>query len=97
MSDDNDCSHSSGFIIGLLIGAVIGALIAVYFYKHNKTKVFADLKNRLENYFKDLTPSDPKPKTSRKITVELPRKVDTLDLTPHPSAKPKKIFLKAKK
>lgn len=45
-------NKSSGFIFGLIFGAIIGAIIAVVVYKNNKTKIFTDLKEKLESFFK---------------------------------------------
>lgn len=100
---DCDCQPSdSGFIFGLVIGAVIGAAVAVYIYKNNKTDVIADLKEKLEKYFKKFAlPTEPKPVKKyikpEKIAVILPKKIvkesappKTIITKPHKFVKPQK-------
>jgi len=107
MCDCKDCncqSGDSGFIFGLVIGAVIGAAVAVYIYKNNKTDVFSDLREKLENYFKKFTsPPEPEPEPAKKspksakIAVILPKEI-VKETTPVKSvtSKPRK-FVKPKK
>jgi len=98
-----DCqSGDSGFIFGLVIGAVIGAAVAIYIYKNNKTDVIADLKEKLEGYFKKFSqPEESKPVKKvvkpDKIPVVLPKKivketvaVKTVTAKPRKFVKPQK-------
>jgi hypothetical protein len=114
MCDSKNCdsqSNDSGFIMGIVVGAVIGAAVAVYVYKNNKTDVFADLKLKLESYFKQFTQPEaparkPKPIKSKliaraapsKIPVVIPKAVESIELKPakKPQAK-EKMFVKPKK
>ena len=98
---DCDCQNSdSGFIFGLVIGAVIGAAVAVYIYKNNKTDVFADLSEKLKDYFKRFIPpteSKPNKKVSKpeKIPVVLPKKiVKETFIAKTSSSKPRKFVKK---
>lgn len=83
-------SQTSSFIFGLIFGAVIASIVAIYIYKNNKTDIFENLTKYLQNLF-----GPPKAKSRHaKISVTLPPKVETLDLTPPKSPKPKKMFKK---
>jgi hypothetical protein len=100
MCDCKNCQCESegnqeGFIFGLLLGAIIGAVIAILIYKNNQTEVFANLKAKLEKYFRNFTEEKP---VSKKISVVIPPKVESVDITPKKTsaAKPHK-FLKPKK
>lgn len=99
MCDCKNCDsqqNDGGFIFGLVIGAIIGAAVAVYIYKNNKTDVFSDLKEKLENYFKKFmtvpdipVPTDPKPhqtKSKTKVSETSPK---------IPVVIPKKLIAKA--
>lgn len=85
-------NNDSSFIFGLVIGAVIAAVVAVYIYKHKKSAVFQNLKEKLENYFADFTES--RPKKSPKKSVTLPKNIEVVDLTPPKAKKPTKMFKK---
>lgn len=108
----DNCDHNnndSGFIFGMIIGAIIGAFVAIYFYKNNKTKVFANLRDKLQGYFGITSPKQPmssrKPKsksvvkkesTSEKIPVILPHTVakEAVVHTSTAPSKPRKMFKK---
>lgn len=107
----DNCDHNnndSGFIFGMIIGAIIGAFVAIYFYKNNKTKVFANLRAKLQSYFGITSQKQSgasrksKPKaavkkesTLEKIPVILPHAV-TKEVEPAKplAAKPAKMFKK---
>ncbi|MFZ2153557.1 MAG: hypothetical protein WAV41_05930 [Microgenomates group bacterium] len=95
---DHDHQNSSGFIFGIFLGAIIGAVVAIYIYKNNQTDIFENLKSKLAKYFQDFTaPSKPqksKKIKSSKISVSIPSKVESLDLTPPKISKPQKMFKK---
>lgn len=106
--NEKDCCQNSdsGFIFGMVIGAIIGAFVAVYFYKNNKTKVFDNLKQKLQGYFGQFIPQSPTKKTKtkkssvskvvpEKIPVILPHAVAKEAIRPKPTvAKSKKMFKK---
>lgn len=75
-------NKSSGFIFGLIFGAIIGAIIAVVIYKNNKTKIFEDLKNKLNSFFG----KSPKKETKKEEKIFIPKII-----------KKPKTFLKPKK
>ncbi|MPN33223.1 hypothetical protein SDC9_180707 [bioreactor metagenome] len=54
MSHNSSENSNSSFVFGLIIGAVIGSLIAVVIYRQNKGKIFDDLQEKLEKFFKNL-------------------------------------------
>lgn len=98
MCDCKNCqcdsgSDNSGFVFGLLLGAIIGAIIAVIVYKNNKNAVLSNLKDKIEKYFRHLSPDKPSPK----IPVVLPSKIIAANSpTTNPAVKPRK-FIKPKK
>lgn len=90
-------SNSSGFVFGIVLGAIIGAIIAIYFYKNDKGQVFDNLKEKLGSYFKKFVPaSKPSPTLHRphKISVTIPKNIETVNLSPARTPKPKKMFVK---
>lgn len=54
MSKCSSENSNSSFVFGLIIGAVIGSIIAVVIYRQNKGKIFDDLQEKLEKFFKNL-------------------------------------------
>ena len=62
---------SSSFIFGLILGAIIGAIIAIVIYRQNKGKIFDDLQNKLEDFFKNLIGQKEKKESpiSKKVIV----------------------------
>lgn len=54
MSHNSSENSNSSFVFGLIIGAVIGSLIAIVIYRQNKGKIFDDLQEKLEKFFKNL-------------------------------------------
>jgi len=95
---ENQSESGSSFIFGIFLGAVIGAVVAVYIYKNNRSDVFVDLKNKLQKYFSKFTKEySPHPKSKKKlskITVTIPKTVESIDLTPPRHSPPKKMFVK---
>ena len=95
-------SHGSGFVLGLFIGAMIGAVIAIYVYKNNKSDIIRSLKKFLEKYLKGFTTSNSAEKVPRRVVVEKPSKisvtipsqVESIDIAPQKSPKPRKMFSK---
>lgn len=86
-------NNNSSFIFGLVIGAVIAAVVAVYIYKNQKSVVFQNLKDKLEKYFSDFCPA-PKKATSKKISVDIPATVESIDITPPVVKRTQKMFKK---
>jgi len=86
-------NNNSSFVFGIVIGAIIGAVVAVYVYKNNKSKVFQDLKKKLEKYFSDFIKETP-PAKPRKISVDIPSTVESIDLKPKRIKKSVKLFKK---
>ena len=103
MSQHNSENSNSSFIFGLVIGAIIGAVIAIVIYRQNKGKIFDDLQEKLEKFFKNLLKQDvsvtTKPKKNKIVAVSIP-KVET-PISPPPITfvrKPApKTFIKPKK
>ncbi|MBI2464828.1 YtxH domain-containing protein [Candidatus Shapirobacteria bacterium] len=95
---DSQSDTGSSFIFGIFLGAIIGAVVAIYIYKNNRSDVFGDLKDKLQKYFSkfmDSPPKTPKKKSqSSKITVTIPKSVESIDLTPPRRSPPQKMFVK---
>lgn len=81
-----DCqnSQSSGFIFGLILGSILGAIIAVVIYKNNKTKIFSNLREKLENF---LGSSSGRSKQKKEKNIQ---KVPKIIKKPKTFLKPKK-------
>lgn len=95
---DNNCNcqenKSSGFIFGLVLGAIIGAIVAIIVYKNNKTQIFSDLKEKLENLFKGFSQNQKEQKPpSKKVSL---RGTPSDEAIPLVKKKPK-TFIKPKK
>lgn len=109
MSQNSSENSNSSFVFGLIIGAVIGAIIAIVIYRQNKGKIFDDLQEKLEKFFKNLlkqeisvseTPkSTTKPKKNKIIAVSTPKIETPISSTPITFVrKPApKTFIKPKK
>lgn len=69
MSQHNSENSNSSFIFGLVIGAIIGAVIAIVIYRQNKGKIFDDLQEKLEKFFKNLL-GEKIPKTKVSVPKE---------------------------
>lgn len=109
MSKCSSENSNSSFVFGLIIGAIIGAVIAIVIYRQNKGKIFDDLQQKLEKFFKNLlkkeisvseTPkSTIKPKKNKTVVVST-SKIET-PISPPPITfvrKPApKTFIKPKK
>ncbi len=103
MSKCSSENSNSSFVFGLIIGAIIGAVIAIVIYRQNKGKIFDDLQQKLEKFFKNLLKQDvsvtTKPKKNKIVAVSIP-KVET-PISPPPITfvrKPApKTFIKPKK
>ena len=87
---DNNSSSGSSFIFGIFLGAIIGAIVAIHIYKNNKTDIIETLKDKFESFFKEKS----KIIKSKKISVTIPKKVESIDLTPPRPKKPAKMFVK---
>ena len=98
-------NNDSSFIFGIVIGAVIGACVAIYIYKNNRSEVFLDLKKKLSKYFAQFmsSPNESKIKVKKvkkiipkpeKITVTIPKNIESINLKPTPKVKPQKMFVK---
>ena len=108
MSNSENCqsqSNDSGFVFGLVIGAIIGAVVAILIYKNNKTKVFNDLKIKLESFFQKFTNHSTPPKSGKikhrttptKIPVVIPKKLIAKVSSTVPTATKSRKFIKPKK
>lgn len=101
---DHQSDSGSSFIFGILLGAIIGAVVAIIIYKNNRSDVIDRLKEKLQSYFDKFMPSQKtstttlkkKPSKSTKISVVIPKSVETISLTPTPSQKPRQMFIKKK-
>jgi hypothetical protein len=101
---DHQSDSGSSFIFGILFGAVIGAVVAIIIYKNNRSDVIDRLKDKLQSYFNKFTSpqryssSKVKRKISKpaKISVVIPKSVESLNLNPAPKHKPSQMFIKKK-
>lgn len=86
-------NSNSGFIFGLILGAIIGAIVAIIIYKNNKTEVFENLSQKLQDFFKGFTNEESKP--SRSVSTS-PKKI-IATVTPKPKKPAPKMFVKPKR
>ncbi|MFA7301353.1 MAG: hypothetical protein WC069_03520 [Candidatus Shapirobacteria bacterium] len=91
------------FIMGLITGAIIASFV-ILVSAEDKAKIV----NKIKNKFNDLFGDKPIVKKTKKIiaskiiepikkiSVDLPKDVETLNLTPVKTVKPKMVFKKSK-
>lgn len=112
MCDQQKSSNNSSiFIMGLILGAIIAGVI-VLTSADDKAKIIKKIKNKFNELFgethktikkkravipqpRDITPAAV-PEVSKKISVDIPSDVETLNLTPIKEPKPKMVFMKSK-
>ena len=91
----DDCKNNSDSGSSFIFGIFIGAVVAIYIYKNNKSDIFEKLKKTLESYFnKIISTKDRSTSGGKKITVTIPKKVESVDLTLPRPKKPAKMFKK---
>jgi len=104
-NDNNNNNNSSLFIMGLIVGALIASAI-ILVSADDKKKMIKKIKDKFANLF-DEKIAKPKiivkktiikkqPEVVKKISVDIPFDVETLNLTPVKSPKFKKVFKKSK-
>ena len=88
--------------MGLILGAIIASAL-VLISAEDKAKIIKKIKNKFKNIFDDKIGRDARSGVStvaseipKKISVTLPSDVETLNLTPQKTLKPKKVFKKSK-
>lgn len=108
----NDKNNNSGFIVGLIVGALIASAIVLVssedkqkILKKIKSKFQDLLNNKVEPEIKKDVKIIKKAKKVitkkvvepiKKISVTIPKNIESINLTPTKTPKPKKVFKKTK-